>query len=343
MREDFWFDSCGAGRIHVCRWMPEAEPKAVFQIVHGIAEVAERYDAFAQVLAQRGFVVVADDHMGHGQSVGEGDTNGYFTGGWFSAVADSYHLLELTKAEFPNLPYVLFGHSMGSFMARTILCKYPDSGIDAAIICGTGWQPAFALPAVIKVVESVCKKVGETNPNETLHKLVFGGYNRKVEHPRTEFDWLTRDTRIVDAYIAHPMCGFTETTGLLRDLMTAALDCFRKDDPVAAQLVEPLEETMDCLTEEVRNRHIHRLQNGQCTIQLGFVLNDLLNNFERIGDHCSNIAVSVIEEQDSQMASHAYLHDMKKNGEFAARLQNNLSRYALPPEMPGASPAEPAE
>ena len=132
-------------------------------------------------------------------------------------------------------------------------------------------------------------------------------------------------------------------TRLLRDLMTAALDCFRKDDPVAAQLVEPLEETMDCLTEEVRNRHIHRLQNGQGTIQLGFVLNDLLNNFERIGDHCSNIAVSVIEEQDSQMASHAYLHDMKKNGEFAARLQNNLSRYALPPEMPGASPAEPAE
>ena len=132
-------------------------------------------------------------------------------------------------------------------------------------------------------------------------------------------------------------------TRLLRDLMTAALDCFRKDAPVAAQLVEPLEETMDCLTEEVRNRHIHRLQNGQCTIQLGFVLNDLLNNFERIGDHCSNIAVSVIEEQDSQMASHAYLHDMKKNGEFAARLQNNLSRYALPPEMPGASPAEPAE
>ena len=132
-------------------------------------------------------------------------------------------------------------------------------------------------------------------------------------------------------------------TRLLRDLMTAALDCFRKDDPVAAQLVEPLEETMDCLTEEVRNRHIRRLQNGQCTIQLGFVLNDLLNNFERIGDHCSNIAVSVIEEQDSQMASHAYLHDMKKNGEFAARLQNNLSRYALPPELLETPSAESAE
>ena len=128
---------------------------------------------------------------------------------------------------------------------------------------------------------------------------------------------------------------------LLRDLTDAALDCFRDDDPAAAQQVEPLEETMDCLTDEIRSRHIRRLQNSQCTIQLGFVLNDLLNNFERIGDHCSNIAVSVIEERSSEVAAHAYLHDMKKNGEFAVRLQKNLSRYVLPAETPdGASTAE---
>ena len=89
---------------------------------------------------------------------------------------------------------------------------------------------------------------------------------------------------------------------------------------------------MDCLTEEIRSRHIRRLQGGQCTIQLGFILNDLLNNYERVGDHCSNIAVSVIEERDSQMASHAYLHDMKENQGFAASLQQNLGRYVLPQE-----------
>lgn len=240
MREDFWFDSCGAGKIHGCRWSPEGEPKAVMQIIHGIAEFIERYDGFAEFLTRRGFVVVAEDHMGHGQSVGDGGIQGYFHGGWFSAVADSYHLLEMTRAEFPNLPYVLFGHSMGSFMARTILCKYPDSGIDAAIICGTGWQPALALPATIKVVEGVCKKAGETNPSEKLQNLVFGGYNKKVEHPRTEFDWLTRDAKIVDAYIAHPMCGFTASAGLLRDMMTGIryieqpknLAAMRKDLPV---------------------------------------------------------------------------------------------------------------
>ena len=164
MREDFWFDSCGAGRIHVCRWMPEGEPKAVFQIVHGIAEVAERYDAFAQVLAQRGFVVVADDHMGHGESVGEGDTNGYFTGGWFSAVADSYHLLELTKAEFPNLPYVLFGHSMGSFMARTILCKYPDSGIDAASSAAPAGSLLLRCPSSSRWWRACAKRWGRPTP-----------------------------------------------------------------------------------------------------------------------------------------------------------------------------------
>ena len=240
MREDFWFDSCGAGKIHGCRWSPEGEPKAVLQIVHGIAEYIERYDGFAEFLTRRGFLVVAEDHMGHGQSIGSEGVQGYFTGGWFNAVADSYHLLEMTKAEYPELPYVLFGHSMGSFMARTILCKYPDSGIDAAIICGTGWQPAFALPAVIKIVEGECKKVGETNPSQRLQNLVFGGYNKRVEHPRTEFDWLTRDAGIVDDYIAHPLCGFTASTGLLRDMMTGILyieqpknlAAMRKDLPV---------------------------------------------------------------------------------------------------------------
>ena len=126
-------------------------------------------------------------------------------------------------------------------------------------------------------------------------------------------------------------------THLMQDILDASLSCFREDDPIAAQQVEPLEETMDCLTDEIRSRHIRRLQTGECTIQLGFVLNDLLNNFERVSDHCSNIAVSVIEERDSHIAAHAYLHDMKKNGEFAVRLQQNLKRYALPTET-----AEPA-
>ena len=174
MRSDFWFDSHGAGKIHCCRWMPEGEPKAIFQIVHGIAEFVERYDDFANFLTKQGYVVVAEDHMGHGQSINGEGIQGYFHGGWFAAVEDTYQLLTMTKREYPNLPYILFGHSMGSFMARTILYRYPDSGITAAIICGTGWQPRLAMPAVIKMVEAVCKKNGEVRPSEQLQALIFG-------------------------------------------------------------------------------------------------------------------------------------------------------------------------
>lgn len=240
MRTDFYFDSCGAGQIHGCRWTPEGEPKAVLQIIHGIAEYIERYDEFANFLTEQGYLVVAEDHMGHGKSVGENGVQGYFTGGWFAAVEDSYHLLKMTKAEFPALPYVLFGHSMGSFMTRTILEKHPDSGISACVICGTGWQPRALLAAAIPVCQLVCKTDGERNPSPKLQNLVFGSYNNRVEHPRTPFDWLNRSDRCVDEYIADPMCGFTASAGLLRDLLTGIayierpenLAAMRKDLPV---------------------------------------------------------------------------------------------------------------
>ena len=219
MRQDIWYPSCGAGQIHACKWTPEGEPKAVVQIVHGIAEFVERYDEFARYLNALGYLVVAEDHMGHGQSINGEGIRGYFHGGWFSAIADSYRLLTDTKQEYPDIPYVLFGHSMGSFMARTILCDHPDSGIAAAVICGSGWQPTFALPALVKAIDAICRKNGEDKPNEMLQKMIFGGYNNKIEHPRTGFDWLSRDKAIVDAYIAHPLCGFTASAGLLREMM----------------------------------------------------------------------------------------------------------------------------
>lgn len=219
MRTEYFFPSKGAGQIHCCKWLPEGEVKAVVQIVHGIAEFIERYEEFALFLNTKGYAVVAEDHMGHGQSVNGTGIKGYFHGGWFAAVDDTYQLMQDTMREYPGVPYILFGHSMGSFMARTLLCRYPESGIHAAIICGTGWQSRAILPAAIAICKAFCKKTGEQNPDESLQKMVFGGYNKKVEYPRTSYDWLTRVNEIVDAYIAHPMCGFTPSCGLLRDML----------------------------------------------------------------------------------------------------------------------------
>ena len=116
----------------------------------------------------------------------------------------------------------------------------------------------------------------------------------------------------------------------LRDILGQAFSCFAADDPHAALSVEPLEETIDRLIEEVRMRHIQRLQTGECTIQLGFILSDLLTNFERVSDHCSNIAVCVLEEQDASLDRHAYLHNLKTDAAFARHLAGQLEKYRLP-------------
>ena len=219
MRQDFFYPSGITGKIHGIRWIPEGEIRAAVQIVHGIAEFSLRYDEFARYLNSLGCLVVAEDHMGHGRSLENGGTRGYFEGGWDAAVSDTVRLISDTREAYPDVPYILFGHSMGSFMARTILCDYPQLDLDAAVICGTGWMPESVLKAGRAMASTVCRLSGERKPNKALQRMVFAGYNKRVEHPRTCFDWLTRDKAIVDAYIEDPLCGFTASAGLLRDMM----------------------------------------------------------------------------------------------------------------------------
>ena len=223
MYKDFYFPSCGDGMIHGCRWEPEGEPIAVLQIVHGVAEHVQRYQQFAEFMASKGFLVVAEDHMGHGGSVIDEDVVGYFHGGWMKAVADVHRLLSYTRLELPNVPYILLGHSMGSFMVRTLLCKYPKCGVSAVILSGTAWMHRGIINSGIAAATLAGKVHGEDQPNPFIQKMMFGSYNKKVSYKRTEFDWLTRDSKIVDAYIADPLCGFTVTPGLARDMLTGLL------------------------------------------------------------------------------------------------------------------------
>lgn len=220
MYNEYYYPSQGKGQIRACVWQPEGMPKAVVQLVHGIAEHVERYDDYATWLTEQGIMVVAQDHMGHGKSIGTEGIQGYFHGGWFTAVEDTYQLLLKTREMHPDIPYVLFGHSMGSFIVRTILAKHPDSGITGCVICGTAWQPAALMAAAGPICKLMCRNGGDQKPSEPLKKMMFGSYNKRVEHLRTENDWLTRDDRVVDAYNADPLCGFTATAGLYRDMLT---------------------------------------------------------------------------------------------------------------------------
>ena len=203
--KEFYFPVRRNTRIHCCQWVPEGKPRAIIQIVHGIAEYAARYDELARFFTEHGFVVVGEDHMGHGGSISEEIPQGCFADGWLTAVSDTYRLMQMTKEEYPDLPYVIYGHSMGSFMTRTLLYSYPDAGLKAAVISGEG------------------RRKGMDSTSATVDKLMFGSYNKGYENPRTPFDWLSRDPAEVDKYIADPLLGFSASIGLSREMLGGML------------------------------------------------------------------------------------------------------------------------
>lgn len=141
MKEFYFPSSAGKNQIYVRMWVPDGDVRGTVQIAHGIAEYINRYDDFAQFLASNGFVVAGNDHLGHGKSMGSPENQGFFadSAGWDYVVADMEILHRTLKQEYPSVPAILFGHSMGSFLARTYIIKHPDD-FDAAIISGTGHQ-----------------------------------------------------------------------------------------------------------------------------------------------------------------------------------------------------------
>ncbi len=220
-RTDFTFkSSVGDCDIHAAKWIPADKPKAIFQITHGMAEHIERYVGFAEFLADNGYVVYAHDHIGHGQSITENYSAGFF--GFDNAegavfVDDCAILTSIAKEENPGLPVIFFGHSMGSFVARRYAALYGD-GIKGLIVCGTG-GPNPAAPIAIGLANLLAKIKGPKADGKVIDKLAFGTYNKKTQN-RTTFDWLTKDEAIVDKYIADPLCGFLFSYTGFRDMLT---------------------------------------------------------------------------------------------------------------------------
>ena len=219
--QDFYFQSStGRTSIHALKCVPDGKPRAVVQIAHGIAEHIDRYRPFMEFLADNGFVAAGNDHLGHGKSIRVPEEQGFFAekDGWWRVVDDMDKLHDIMSKEYPELPYVLFGHSMGSFLTRTYLIKHPDK-YDGVILSGTGHQsPALVLGG--NAAASVMAKLnGAMGDGAKLDSLAFGSYLSKIENPRTKFDWLSRDAEQVDKYIADPLCGFVGKIGLYRDMM----------------------------------------------------------------------------------------------------------------------------
>ena len=185
--------------------------------------------------------MVGNDHLGHGKSISSPDDLGFFaeTNGWDHVVQDMDKLHELMKEDYPDLPYIFFGHSMGSFLTRTYIIKHPEKP-DLVILSGTGHQSKALVYSGYAMAEAIVRAKGPRADGRFLNDLAFGSYNSKVPFPMTDFDWLSQDYEMVRKYINDPLCGFVAKASLYRDMMGGIrfvtdqknIDAMNKDTPV---------------------------------------------------------------------------------------------------------------
>jgi alpha-beta hydrolase superfamily lysophospholipase len=188
LRHDFQFTSKDGLRIVCTRWQSGGPARGVIQIAHGMGEHSGRYSELIAALQEAGLIVYANDHRGHGRTAGSPDHFGDFgKGGFDLLVDDMLELSHIAKKEHPAKPFILFGHSMGSFAAQQCILDHSEF-IDGLALSGSG------------ILDGVAKRASSalpSNPNVL---------NARFEPARTPFDWLSRDPRVADAFMNDPLC-----------------------------------------------------------------------------------------------------------------------------------------
>ena len=197
------YKSADGTKIVAYRWDPEGPPRAAVQLTHGMGEHARRYDHVAQALNDAGFVVYAQDHRGHGASADPGMHGNLGQGGWAALVDDIGLLSAKIRADHPDLPLILLGHSMGSFAVQQYLFDH-SADADGVVLTGT---------AAIDLLE------GALDLDQPIDLAMF---NAPFQPARTDYDWLSRDEAIVDAYVADEWCGFGIDTASARAMFLGA-------------------------------------------------------------------------------------------------------------------------
>lgn len=218
--ERFEFTGYHNTKLPAVIWWPEGTVKSVLQITHGMTEHMERYEALAQELTEKGIAVAGFDLRGHGRNPGDKTIASFGEGGWEASIEDMQLFFMRLRQIFPKTAHFMLGFSLGSFLLREYLEKYPD-GISGAIIVGTGVQPKRLLSLMMWVVKSQIKKAGFDNTTGLVNKLAFGAYNREFQPNRTEADWLISDQAQVDAYLLDPLCRKTISAGLFWQMLGA--------------------------------------------------------------------------------------------------------------------------
>ncbi|WP_124054251.1 alpha/beta fold hydrolase [Arcanobacterium ihumii] len=217
---------------------PVSDARAVVQISHGMAEHLQRYDSLAKHLNSLGIAVVGADHRGHGQSHVVSEPLGYFgdNATWATIVDDLHAVRHHAESLYPELPYFFVGHSMGSLLLRAYLKKY-SKGLAGAAIIGTGLWPSVIGEGGLALAK-VLTRVAPLKEGKLLSSLSFGSYNKKFGN-RTKFEWLSRNSQEVDAYVADPLCGYNPPNAFFVEIL-GGLKSVNTDDNYELRTAVPL-------------------------------------------------------------------------------------------------------
>lgn len=223
MSDVLWHQASDGKKLFVRRFLPEGTVKAVIHVAHGMAEHSERYTRLAGALTQVGYAVYANDHRGHGKTAATPDELGFFDGGIQRVLEDLVELIAFEKKEHPGVPFVLFGHSMGSFFVQALMQTH-GAQLDAAVLSGSAGKPNLLAAVGRSIARAERLRLGVRGKSGLIRALAFDAFNKPFNPKPTRFEWLSRDRAEVDKYAADPLCGFdcsiqlwVEVLDLLRD------------------------------------------------------------------------------------------------------------------------------
>ena len=220
MKQYFDLNGHGGIRLPAVIWQPEQDVNAVLQITHGMTEHMGRYESLAADLCRHGIAVAGFDLRGHGKNPGDSEIASFGEGGWAASIEDMRLFYTELQNRFPGVPHYMLGFSLGSFLLREYLTKYPSEGeLAGAIIAGTGHQPGWLLSIMMAIVKGEFKKAGFDGTTDLIKQLSFGTYNQKFKPNRTEADWLCSDANALDNYLADPLVRKNISAGLFWELL----------------------------------------------------------------------------------------------------------------------------
>ena len=233
MRDEFYFPSKdGNTEIHTIEWKPEGEVKAVLQLCHGMVEYIRRYDEFAEFMCGHGYYVVGNDHLGHGKSIQSKSEYGFFNEKYGNAcvIGDMHTLRQRTVKKYPDVPYFMLGHSMGSLLVRQYIQMY-GNGLSGAVLLGAS---ADQSKAVLVCGKRLCRLMAAVRGwhyrSRLIDGMVLGSYNKKFKQAKTRADWITSDLERLDAYVTDPLCSFVFTVNAYYSLFSGMQSMEKKEN-----------------------------------------------------------------------------------------------------------------